>query len=176
MKEWDLSRGLLCLGRGRVRGLHECEALGAVGEVDDAAIGEMVTAQCGKHGEVGAVGVDAHGVGDAEGMGKDLGHDTMYMGEGGDPVDDIVGTIVEPLAIIDDGVGWVRAWNKCEGCHGDAALHEQIAVAAVDVGCHLLLGGVTVCPLREVALGYHLPAALSDEVHDGGEVGGGGRS
>ena len=69
-------------------------------------------------------------------------------------MDYIVGQGVQPLAIVDLGIGGVGALNKSKGGNGLVCLfvNDNMTDTLLDVADDLLLGGMPIGPLSGIAL------------------------
>ena len=64
--------------------------------------------------------------------------------------------IVEPLTIVDTGVGWLGRWQESEVGHDVSTIFHYKPSVALDVGNDGLLGGVAINPLVSVPRATHL--------------------
>lgn len=127
------------------------------------------------HDDVVAVGVDAHVVGDGEGIVDDGSQHAVAAGHAGDAVNHVVRTVVvEPLAI-DVVICGLGAWQKGKCAHYCAAVvaHDH-AGAVCDIVEKYFARRVAVDPLPGVAGAAHGVAGLLGQVEQGGQLSLGG--
>ena len=143
------------------------EAGGAVGEVDDAAVGEPRLCYAVLHYVVVCVGVHAEVLAALPGPGEAGLGDAVAVAGAGQAVDGGVGEVVlQPSSLIDAVVGGLDAGDEGEGAYGVAAfVFDDEAAAEADVFEHHVAGGVFACPLGGVAVGAHYLARLTEKFH-----------
>ena len=128
----------------------------AVGEEDDAAVGEAVLKDVVLHDAIVAVGVDTDVTVAGEGKLHDSVEDAVCFREAGDAVDNVVGlAVVEPLPVVDGAVGGFGRGQEGEvGHNATVVLHHKGAVS-LHVCLHRLQRRVPVDPLLRIAVGHH---------------------
>ena len=73
--------------------------------------------------------------------------------------------VVEPLSVLDIGISRVVADDKDKGGANLAILLNDIAYTALDIMLQLLTRGITVAPLRRVAVSNHLRTSVVEDGH-----------
>ena len=149
------------------------EPLVAVGQIDDAAIGEAQFGEQVAHDDIVAVGVDAYVVGVLETVLEDGLEHALAALCAGDAMDDVVGSLlVGPLALVDGGIGRFGTGYEGEGGDGlTGVVEHHIAVAALDVALEGLFVGISVDPLVHVAAAPHGFPCVVGQAEQGGDVG-----
>ena len=127
------------------------QTLVAVGQVDDAAVGEPVLQDA-----VVAVCVDADIAFSREAEHHDILEDAMCLREACVAVDDVIRSrVVQPLAVVDFGVRGFRTWQEREVGHNAAGLLNHVTACSLHVRPHNLQRGIAVVPLLFVARRNH---------------------
>ena len=128
----------------------------AIQKVDDAAILIAAFFQAINHDNVFLVGVDTDVGIKAFAIVQYSVENAMRVGRAGDAVDDMIGFVVEPLAVVDDLVGDVGAGNQGEGADNRSCfICHYVAAAQFDVVNEFLIVRVAVGPLEGVAVAAH---------------------
>ena len=128
----------------------------AVGEEDDAAVGEAVFEDVVLHDAVVAVGVDADVAVAGEGELHNGVEDAVCFREAGDAVDDVVGLgVAEPLAVVDSAVGGFGRRQEGEIGHDVSILFDHEGAVSLHICLHRLQRRVPVDPLFRIAVGHH---------------------
>ena len=133
-----------------------CQSFVAVGEENDTAVGEAVLEDIVLHDAVVAVGVDTDVAVAGEGELHDGVEDAVCFRHAGDAVDDMVGQgVVEPLTVVDGGVGGFGRGQEGEVGHDAAVVFHHEAAVSFYIGLHHLQRRVAVDPLFRIAVGHH---------------------
>ena len=141
-------------------------------QVDDAAVAEAVLQQDVLHDAVVAMGIRPQ-IGHLRiaplqaGGGQAMGVCTPCQ-----TVDGAIGLcIVQPLPVVDAGIGGVCTHNEGKGAHGLAGLVQaEVTVAVGDVLLHNIFSGIAMRPLVQVATAAHDAPSPFIEVHQDGKV------
>ena len=152
-------------------GAVESQSLVAVGEIDDAAVGEARFLQAVAHDGVVAVGVDADVVAVAVAEVEHGIHHAVAFRQARYAVYHQIWLLVEPRSSIDVSVCGVGAGNHREYGRPLAIVFASVAHAAVDVGSHHRLVGIAAGPLPHVSAGAHYAPRRVDEFHHRVQVG-----
>ena len=154
--------------------LLEGVAGGAVGHVDDAAVGVAEFLYDVEHDVVVGVGVDTDGCCLLFAPLEDLAGDAVDAWDTGEAVDGAVGGgVVHPAAVVNGVVGGFGCVEESEASDGDAiVLNYEVGMVGdvVEDG----FGFGIVAPLRGVAIGTHDGARIGNHVHDEGQIVGNG--
>ena len=143
------------------------EAGGAVGKVDDAAVGEARLYYAVLHYVVVGVGVHAEVLAVLPGPGEAGLGDAVAVAGAGQAVDGGVGEgVLQPSSLVNAVVCGLDAGDEGEGANGGAAfVFDYEASAKTDIFKHHVAGGVFACPLGGVAVGAHYLARLTEKLH-----------
>ena len=172
-------QGLRCFGFGEGGSgpplVSDAGAL--VAGIDDAAALETMFQQDVLHHEVVAMGIYAE-VGTAFRAPGQAGiGNAFYPAVGGQAVDDMVGGVVQPLAVVNAGVGRVFTGNEAERADkGAGFVQAHIAGASVDFFLQQFGRRVAFVPLVRVAVSPHELAGIGIDVQQSGQVFVDGRS
>ena len=79
--------------------------------------------------------------------------------------------VVQPLSILDIMIGRIIAYDKYKGGAGVSVVLNDITHASLNVALQLLARGVTVAPLRRIAVSNHLRTSMSEDSQKGINVG-----
>ena len=145
----------------------------AVVDVDDAAASEAVAFHQCLHDLIILVGVDAQVFRSFEAVIGGMAEDSAFFSVAADAVDGTVGTVVEPGAVFDHGVGGVLSQNKGENAV-DALFLADEASAFGNILLNQFPLGVAADPLAVVAVLPHIFFGRIVDPHDLAEIGGGG--
>ena len=140
--------------------------------MDDATIAEAGFKDEMAHEVVVTMCVDAERVVAAHGIAQDELHDAVCLAIARHAMDGSVGGGGGPGTVVDDGIRGVVARAKHEGGNEATALLDGVAGAGGDVGKEDVVGGIAVDPLGGVTALRHETAGTSEELLEGGEVGG----
>ena len=152
-------------------GAVKSQPLVAVGEIDDAAVGEARFLQAVAHDGVVAVGVDADVVAVAVAEVEHGIHHAVAFRQARYAVYHQIWLLVEPRSSIDVSVCGVGAGNHREYGRQLAIALASVAHAAADVGSHHRLVGIAAGPLPHVSAGAHYAPRRVDDFHHRVQVG-----
>lgn len=148
------------------------QALVAVEQVDDAAIGEAVLRYDVLHDAIVAMGIYPQ-VGQLliAPVKASAGY-AVAIGRTGQPMDDTVWPcIVEPCTTVDAGIGWLACEDEGKGSYHQAiGLGDDVTVAIGYLPTDLCFRRVTAGPLIEVAAIAHNTPSCIKELHHTGKV------
>ena len=152
-------------------GAVESQPLVAVGEIDDAAVGEASFLQAVAHDGVVAVGVDADVVAVAVAEVEHGIHHAVAFRQARYAVYHQIWLLVEPRSSIDVSVCGVGAGDHREYGRQLATVFASVAHATADVGSHHRLVGIAAGPLPHVSAGAHYAPRRVDDFHHRVQVG-----
>ena len=152
-------------------GAVESQTLVAVGEIDDAAVGEASFLQAVAHDGVVAVGVDADVVAVAVAEVEHGIHHAVAFRQARYAVNDQIWLVVEPRSSIDMRVCRVGAGDHRKHGRQLATVLASVAHAPADVGSHHRLVGISAGPLQHVSAGAHYAPRRVDDFHHRVQVG-----
>ena len=119
------------------------------------------------HNDIVAVGVDAQVACHAHAVVHHIIENPMTGSRTCKAMHDIVGLIIQPLALVDFLVGRFRARDKSElGDHIPTLLYTHIAMAVIDIGLDGIAAGIAVYPLVHVTARAHNGTRLVNEPHN----------
>ena len=152
-------------------GAVESQPLVAVGEIDDAAVGEASFLQAVTHDGVVAVSVDADVVAVTVAEVEHGIHHAVAFRQARNAVYDQIRLVVEPLAAVDMRVCRVGAGDHRKHGRQLATVLASVAHAPADVGKHHRLVGIAAGPLQHVSAGAHYAPRRVDDFHHRVQVG-----
>lgn len=133
------------------------QTLVAVGQVDDAAIVKSVFEQDVLQDVVVAVGIGSEvGVLASAPRQAGLGYAVALWGASQAVQGGVGLIIVEPLSLIDVGIGGIRTGDEAEGADELLlVIQAHVAVAVLDVVAYQVFSGIAGGPLTMVSVGSH---------------------
>ena len=152
-------------------GAVESQPLVAVGEIDDAAVGEARFLQAVAHDGVVAVSVDADVVAVTVAEVEHGIHHSVAFRQARYAVYDQIRLVVEPLAAVDMRVCRVGAGDHRKHGRQLATVLASVAHAPADVGKHHRLVGISAGPLQHVSAGAHYAPRRVDDSHHRVQIG-----
>ena len=139
----------------------------AVGEEDDAAVGEAVFEDVMLHDAVAAVRVDADVAVAGESELHDSVEDAVCFRKAGNAVDNVVGlAVIKPLSVVDGAVGGLGRGQEGEVGHDAAVVLHHKSTVPLYICLHRLQRRVPVDPLLRVAVGHHNPLGGCENLKD----------
>ena len=136
-----------------------------VSGVDDATTGELGLQDEVYHACIVLVGVDADVGALCRAPVEYEREDTRLLPIGGNAMDcSIKQGVVQPLSILDIMIGRIIAYDKYKGGAGVSVVLNDITHASLNVALQLLARGVTVAPLRRIAVSNHLRTSVGENI------------
>jgi hypothetical protein len=92
--------------------------------------------------------------------------DTSLLPIRGNAMDSAVGVgVVQPLTVLDIGVGRVFADDKYKSGAGLTVMLNDIAYTELDIALELFSRGIPIAPLRRVAISRHMCTSVGEDSH-----------
>ena len=158
----------------RTHFLRDCFLVGnpgtSVGKMDNAASAEPVFCQRSLHGDIILMGIDPQVVTVLQREIKAPGGNAFSVIRYGNAVDDYIGFLITPTAIINYVVGWVRSMEEGKYANDDAIILAYMTVSSGNIFFNGLPIRIPIYPLAEISVFPHIAPCLFINGLYGGKI------